>query len=60
MPAKANNHGIKETIKKNKEYSTAPSQENVEQEPSTSGEPCTKKKRRQYDFLFKMNVLDKI
>lgn len=60
MPAKANNHGIKETIKKNKKYNTAPSQENVEQEPSTSGEPSTKKKRRQYDFLFKMNVLDKI
>lgn len=60
MPAKSNNHGIKETIEKNKEDNTEPSQENVEREPSTSGEPCAKKKRRQYDFLFKMNFLDQI
>lgn len=60
MPAKSNNHDIKETIEKNKEDNTKPSQENVEREPSTSGEPYAKKKRRQYDFLFKMNFLDQI
>ena len=53
MPAKANNHGIQETIKKNKEYNTAPSQENVEQEPSTSGEPCTKKRGDSMTFYSK-------
>lgn len=53
MPAKSNNHDIKETIEKNKEDNTKPSQENVEREPSTSGEPYARKRGDSMTFYSK-------